>query len=178
VTVEALVRSPLAHRADDLAAFGAAEIPALAQIDLRVGPALAHRVPLPLPARPNTFVAGPSADVLWLGPDEWLMVAPAGTGHELLAELDEALAGEHRSVVDVSASRSVLDLTGPSALELLSRGCGLDLHPRSWGPADCAQTLLARVAVILQQRDAATRIFVRPSFGDYLVDWLLDAGVR
>jgi sarcosine oxidase subunit gamma len=43
----------------------------------------------------------------------------------------------------------------------------------------CAQTLLARVPVILQERDLATRVFVRPSFAGYLVDWLLDAaGVR
>jgi sarcosine oxidase subunit gamma len=154
-----------------------AEVSLPTQIDLRSNPALASRLPFPLPARPNTFVTGPSADVLWLGPDEWLLVAPAGTAHELLAELDEVDAGEHHSVVDVSAGRSVFDLTGPGALELLSKGCGLDLHPRSWGQGACAQTLLARVPVILQQREAATRIFVRPSFGDYLVDWLLDAGV-
>jgi sarcosine oxidase subunit gamma len=185
VTAEQTPVSPLAHRAGDLASVEKttngrvliAEVPLPTQIDLRSDPALAPRLPFPLPARPNTFVAGPSADVLWLGPDEWLLVAERDTGDNFVSELNAALAGEHRSVVDVSAGRSVFDLTGPSALELLSKGCGLDLHPRSWGPGDCAQTLLARVPVILQQREAATRIFVRPSFGDYLVDWLLDASI-
>lgn len=185
MTAEQAPVSPLAHRARDLASVERttngrvliAEVPLPTQIDLRSDPALAPRLPFPMPARPNTFVAGPPADVLWLGPDEWLLVAEPDTGHNLVSELNAALAGEHRSVVDVSAGRSVLDLAGSGALELLSKGCGLDLHPRAWGPGDCAQTLLARVPVILQQRDDATRVFVRPSFGDYLVDWLLDAGV-
>jgi sarcosine oxidase subunit gamma len=112
---------------------------------------------------------------LWLGPDEWLIVGPSQTTDGLIADLEQALAGEHHSLVDVSAARAVLELTAPDALELVSEGCGLDLHPRSWHAGDCAQTLLARVPVILQQRGDAIRIFVRPSFGDYLVDWLLDA---
>jgi hypothetical protein len=29
--------------------------------------------------------------------------------------------------------------------------------------------------VILEERPDATRVYVRPSFGDYLVDWILDA---
>jgi sarcosine oxidase subunit gamma len=183
VTVELPDVSPLAHRAEDLTSLQktssgqvlAAEVYPLTQIDLRLDPSLASGVPFPLPARPNTFLTGPSAEVLWLGPDEWLLVAQAGNADDLASELDAALAGEHRSVVDVSAGRSVLDLAGAGALELLSKGCGLDLHPRSWHVGECAQTLLARVPMILQQRELTTRIFVRPSFGDYVVDWLLDA---
>ena len=185
MTVEPPVVSPLAHRAQDLTSLEktssgqvlAAEVQDLVQVDLRVNAGLTPRLTLPLPSRPDTFVAAPSLDVLWLGPDEWLLVAQADTAGSLSADLNETLAGEHHSLVDVSAARAVVDLTGLGALELLSKGCGLDLHPRSWGPGDCAQTLLARVPVILQQRAEATRIFVRPSFGDYLVDWLLDAGV-
>ena len=175
MTVEALATSPLAHRAGDLAAIEAAEVSQLRQVDLRMDPALTHRSSLPFPSRPNTYATGSTVEVLWLGPDEWLLVGSAHTTHGLVADLEQALAGEHRSLVDVPAARAVLELMAPDALELVSKGCGLDLHPRSWHAGDCAQTLLARVPVILQQRGEATRIFVRPSFGDYLVDWLVAA---
>jgi sarcosine oxidase, subunit gamma len=151
---------------------------AVTQIDLRLDRALAPRLPFALPDRPNTFEAGPD-EVLWLGPDEWLLTRPADGEQDLMTRLEAALAGEHHSVVDVTAARTVFDLSGPGALELLSRGCGLDLHPRSWGMGDCAQTLLARMPVILQQREeATTRVFARSSFADSLIDWLLDVGER
>ena len=40
----------------------------------------------------------------------------------------------------------------------------------------CAQTLLARAPVLLQERDAATRVLVRASFASYVGDLLLAAG--
>lgn len=150
---------------------------ALTQIDLRLDQGLAPRLPFALPDRPNTFDAGP-VEVLWLGPDEWLLTHPADEEQDLVTKLEAALAGEHHSAVDVSAARTVFDLAGPGALDLLSRGSALDLHPRSWGMGDCAQTLLARMPVILQQREDATRVFARSSFADWLVEWLLEVAER
>ena len=60
--------------------------------------------------------------------------------------------------------------------ELLAKGCPLDLDPPAWGVGSCAQTLLARAQVILHERRSTTGLLVRPSFADYLLDWLLDAG--
>lgn len=39
----------------------------------------------------------------------------------------------------------------------------------------CAQTLLAKAQVILHERTDATRVFVRPSFAGYVLDWLVAA---
>src|SRR5207244_8831636 len=90
-------------------------------------------------------------------------------------ELEDALGGLHRSIVDVSASRAVFELNDADRHDILAQGCGLDLHPRFWWDGMCAQTLLARVPVILQETHDATRVFVRPSFVRYLADWLADA---
>lgn len=162
-------RSHLADRAEDLAGFDAREVPFIAQVDLRVSPDDARgRVDLPL--RPNTS----RADCLWLGPDEWLLLGDPGSHEAVISTVAERLAGVHHSLVDVSSNRAILDLDGPHRRALLETGCGIDLHPRSWSTWHCAQTLVARVPVILQERPAATRVFVRPSFAGYLVDWLLD----
>ena len=168
----AFVRSLLADRAEDLAAVGAVEVGFLAQVDLRAEAALAARIPIALPPAPNTWRLSGGREALWLGPDEWLVVAEPGSAPAIMEELERALDGLHHSVVDVSANRAVVELAGDSRIDLLAEGCGLDLHPRSWREGRCAQTLLARVPVLLQERSHATRVFVRPSFADHLVDWL------
>lgn len=150
------------------------------QLDLRVDPA-ASGLPFALPLEPNTWLGSDGREILWLGPDEWLVLANPDSREprQQIAELEVAFAGVHHSVVDVSAGRSVFVLESDDRHELLSKGCSLDLHPRSWRDGMCAQTLLARVPVVLQERAKDTGILVRPSFAGYLVDWLLDAaGVR
>lgn len=144
------------------------------QVDLRVGATDG----LELPLVPNTWFAGSGGwEWLWLGPDEWLAVGAEGTATELISELELATDGRHRSIVDVSAGRAVIELTGVARHDLLSHGCGLDLHPRSWSDGQCTQTLLARVPVILQEHERWTRIFVRPSFAEWLRAWMLDRAV-
>ena len=183
MTSDVGARDPLAPRAADLARIGgltggevtAETVPFLAQVSLRLDPALADRAPFPLPLEPNTaWEDGPRA-TLWLGPDEWLVLGPPGAGANIIGELGAALEGSHRSIVDVSANRVALELSGPRAKEVLSKGCAIDLHPRVWRPGMCAQTMLARTQVILHERSDSTGILVRPSFADYLIDWLFDA---
>jgi sarcosine oxidase subunit gamma len=183
VTVDERARSPLAHRQDDLSAIGVRtgggviveHVPFLTQIDLRLEAALVERAPYPLPTTPNTTWEEGSRAALWLGPDEWLVLGPPGGGPDIVGELEAALDGSHRSVVDVSANRVAIELSGPRAKEVLSKGCALDLHARAWRPGMCVQTMVARAQVILHERSRSTGILVRPSFADYLVDWLIDA---
>jgi sarcosine oxidase subunit gamma len=80
-------------------------------------------------------------------------------------------------VVDVSANRTTMALTGPAARDVLEGGCSIDLHPRAFGTGSCAQTLLARAGVILLATSAEPEywILVRPSFAAYVATWLLDA---
>lgn len=177
MTADARVRSPLAHRSADLAAIAArdgsalvAEVPFLTQISLRVHAESAGN--LAVPRDPNTVRTEGDRSTLWLGPDEWLITAPPGSATAIIKELEADLAEHRHSCIDLSANRAVLDLRGADAREILERGCSLDLHPSRWVVGMCAQTNLARTQVILEQRPDATRIFVRPSFADHLLDWL------
>ena len=166
------VRSPLAHRAAALATIDAVEIPFLTQVDVRCGHADAARLGFPL--EPNTVTGDMTRGALWLGPDEWLVVAAPGDPGVIVDGLEALLVGAHHAVVDVSGNRAVLELHGPARLALLASACSLDLDPAGgWVPGVCAQTLLARAQVILQELPDATRVFVRPSFADYVVDRLL-----
>lgn len=161
----------LASRTEELAALGAREVTLAAQVDVRVDAAGARELGLPTEA--NTWSRLDDREALWLGPDEWLIVSASEPAQTIGRALDERLGGRHRSVVDVSANRVVVALTGDDRRALLEAGCGLDLHPRSWRSGMCAQTLLASVAVLLQEREDGTRVFVRPSFAGWLVTWLM-----
>jgi sarcosine oxidase subunit gamma len=166
-------RSALAHRTADLERLEAVEVPFLTQLDVRAEPGAVAA--LGVPAEPNTVAYGAGWDLLWLGPDGWLVVADPGNAVAIAAALEGSLSGEHHSAVDVSAARAVLELRGRGRLELLASACPLDLHPRAWGEGRCAQTLLGAAPVLLQERSGTTRVFVRPSFADYVVDLLLAA---
>ncbi len=134
----------------------------LAQVSLRAEP---RNLPFEPPA-PITATTWNTRDVLWLGPDEWLVVGEAGSEASIERELQETLAGHDQSVVDVSANRIAFDLA--DGLDLLASGCGLDLDPTRWLPGMCTQTLFGQAQVILHQLDErTTRVFVRPSFTGY-----------
>lgn len=164
--------------------------PALDQVDLRADPADAvttHRVAVALgsslPPSPNSAASSPDGDrhVLWLGPDQWLVVGPGNSASTIEAAIRDAAAGAFVTTVDVSAARVVLEVTGTRARDLLSFGCALDLDPRTFGPGSCAQTLVARAGVILwlvaDDPVPTYRLLVRPSFAAYLQTWLNDAAV-
>ncbi|MEX2650081.1 MAG: sarcosine oxidase subunit gamma family protein [Alphaproteobacteria bacterium] len=130
-----------------------------------------------VPAAPNTVDGKRERYALWLGPDEWLVVDAPGTEAKLVADLRKALDGLHAGVTDVTDGRTVIRLNGPNVRDVLAKGCALDLHPRAFGPARCAQTRLAKATVILHQLDAQTfDVYIERSFADYLWRWIEDAG--
>ncbi|MCQ9180644.1 sarcosine oxidase subunit gamma [Streptomyces sp. IBSBF 2953] len=193
--LSAPLRSPLARSAGRLAAAtrasrGAvrlAELPFLAQIGVRLdakGAAAAGvglALGLQLPLEPNTVARAGEVRVLWLGPDEWLVVGPAGSRQDLERRIRDGVGDEPVAVTDVSAQRTTLLVSGPRARDLLAHGCALDLHPYAFGAGRCAQTTLARTQVVLVARDdpgAGFWVLVRSSFAGYLTDWLLDAATE
>ncbi len=167
---------------------GLSEIPFLAQIDLRADAAdtplqgrLAVAIGVAPPTVANTTAVTPDGNrrVVWLAPDEWLVIGPAGTEADLEADLRGAFEGAPGAVVDVSANRTMLALRGPAARGVVSSGCSIDLDPRVFGPGSCAQTMLARANVVLiclaAEPDLDVLVLVRPSFARYLAAWIEDA---
>lgn len=147
------------------------------QVGLRLRPPFpAYLAGIPLPLTANRVATAAGLRVLWLGPDEWLVIAE-GDAPDLLPRLERAVTGRRAAVSDLSSSRAIIEIGGDGARDLLAAGCGLDLHPRVFGPGQCAQTLLARVPVILDQLDDSPRyrLLVRLSYGRWLVDWMIDA---
>lgn len=127
------------------------------------------------------MAVSPDGRITWLRPDEWL-VEPSITSHEALVAALSMAVGDGSpeadgAVVDLSASRYLLELSGPRTRDVLASVCSLDLHPRIFAVGHATQTLLMRAPVLLQLIDEAPtwRLLVRPSFVPYVVEWLADA---
>ncbi len=160
------------------------ERPFLTHVNLRLDPAdsealaaIQQVLGVRLPLTPNTTAAGQELLAAWLGPDEWLLLTEHHHPDSLVTDLQAALTARFASVVDTSAGQTVIRLSGPSALDVLARGCALDLHPSVFPPGACAQTMLARAqALLIAVDDTPTfDIIVRRSFAPYVAAWLKDS---
>jgi sarcosine oxidase, subunit gamma len=188
-------RSPASHLSAAFEAGSVAgavelkEIPFQAMVGVRVvpGSAAAGRIAAVtggLPERCGDVTGegtpGPGITVLWLGPAEFLVLAPEeahdSLGGDLIQALTEALADGEGQVVDLSANRTTFELSGPRARAVLEKGCSLDLHPRSFRPGTALATEIGNIpTMLLKTGEESYRVFPRASFADYLGRWLLDA---
>ena len=126
-----------------------------------------------LPIKANTANEAGDTAILWLGPTEWWVVAAPDRSDALVPALRQAFQGQHTAVIDVSESRTVITISGPKARDLLARGVSLDLHPRAFGPGQCAQTSMSKTNIVMHQVDdkPSYDIYVLKSFSDYLFRW-------
>ncbi|HJV97926.1 MAG TPA: sarcosine oxidase subunit gamma family protein [Arthrobacter sp.] len=133
-----------------------------------------------LPAACGAVSGSGETSVLWLGPEEFLVVAPMeaheSLGGDLIQALREALGDDEGQVVDLSANRTTFELTGPRSRAVLEKGCSLDLHPREFKAGTALSTEIGNIPVVLWKTgDESYRIFPRASFAEFLGRWLLDA---
>ena len=141
---------------------------------------------LALPLAANTASLGEAGQLLWLGPDEWLLKLPPSGDHyqhpgpaeAMEASLRGALVGQHVSLVPVGHGFTTLTVQGAGAANLLARGCPLDLHPRAFAAGAVAQSHVAKAGATIVCLEAGTHfeLTVRRSFADYLYRWLCEAG--
>ena len=147
--------------------------------DARFAAAVGEAFGAGLPIAPNTVSVGPKGVAYWLGPDEWLLVTAARDEAALASALRGSLEGVFCAVTEVSGGQVVLELRGAAARELLAKECPFDLHAPDFAPGRCAQTRLAKAAVLLRPlEDGSMELIVRRSFFDYVATWLADAGAE
>ena len=134
----------------------------------------AFGVALPEVACRANSAGGRSA--LWLGPDEYLLVATEGAAERVAAELEIALSGVSHSLVDVSDRQVAIALTGPAAREILCQGCPLDLDPAEFTAGMCTRTIFAKAEVVLWRRSAEEyHLEVGRSFSGYVLGWMQES---
>jgi sarcosine oxidase subunit gamma len=106
---------------------------------------------------------------LWLGPDEWLLIAPEDEAADIAAGFVAALAGLPHALVDVGHRSAGLEVCGPQAATVLNCGCPLDLDIGAFAVGMCARTVLAKAEIVLwRTAPDRFRIEVWRSFAAYV----------
>ena len=79
-----------------------------------------------VPMKPNTCSNNEKLKILWLGPNEWLIIT--NNENNLLQNLQNQLGQQIASVTDVSENRTVLKISGKKLYKLLAKFLVLDLN--------------------------------------------------
>lgn len=185
-----MARSPLVHLQSAMAGatvqgprgVSLREIPFATMISVRIAPGtlqatrVAGVLGAEIPTACGRVSAGSVNHVLWLGPDEFLVFSEQDAT-QLTQLLTDALGESPGLVVDLSANRTTLELSGRSARDVLEKGCSIDLHPHAFAAGMAVVTMVGAAPVILWQTDDTPtyRLLPRASFADYTARWLLDA---
>ncbi len=170
--VEILRRPALEGLADfKTRKVGISSLPPLQRFSLRAGLAAAGEVGqafgVPLPHEACRVQVQGEKSALWLGPDEWLLLAPVGTA---------VLVSAPHSLVDISHRQMALEVSGSRAEDLLNTGVMLDLRLSAFAVNTCARTLLGKADVVLWRRGPNRfHIEVWRSFAPYVRAYLEQA---
>ncbi|WP_144792265.1 sarcosine oxidase subunit gamma [Kocuria palustris] len=198
IDIAGLRRSPLQGLEPEMAAAAVSgergvalrEVPFQTLIALRVTPgseaaaAVESELGVGLPGGCGEVTGSlEETSVLWNGPDDFTVVRPdamAAGGpppEERTARLAQILVDRQArgQAVDVSANRTTIEVSGPSARTVLDKGCRMDLHPRAFPVGHAVSTNLGVVQVLLWRTGEHTwRIMPRSSFAEHTARWIMD----
>lgn len=155
--------SPLAGRAArvaDCPDVQLAVLPPLIRLIIRGD---AHTVGMTPPDTCRAVTDG-ERSLLWLGPDEFLLLSPNNDVPPL------------PNAVDVSHRDTALSVSGPRAAWAINAFCALDLHPTAFPVGMCMRTVFGKAGIMLWCTHEQTfHIDVARSFAPYVWDCLEEA---
>lgn len=137
--------------------------------------ATAKALGVSLPTSPCTIASAGGIRVLWLSPDEWLIIAARGRHATILAELTAALKGTRSQVVDNSGGFTEVVLLGRDAEAVLTHCTVFDLHALTAGRV--AGSTFGKLSTYLIRDGDGFRLIFRRSFADYIWRFLVRAAL-
>ena len=124
-------------------------------------------------AIPNRSFSAGTARYAWNGPGRWLAESVEHRPDELIELVDAALHAHGASTTDLSHARTVVQVSGSAATDLLAKLCPVDVEIMQKG--DSAATLAGPFSVqIVRTGDEEFRLYVFRSFGLAMWEMLLD----
>lgn len=159
------------------------EIPPVAMTALRLRKPSStdlHRIGdllgVPLPTTPNQVTDG-AIRVIWIGPDEWLLLGDTPAHNAIEAAASDAVAA---LAVAVGDGRCSFEVTGPCAADLVAKGSSIDLMREVASAANSAMTLFGQVNAIIDRSAGGDgyRLIFDIGVRHYLHCWFRDAVVE
>jgi sarcosine oxidase, subunit gamma len=169
-----------AQAVDDSRGVWANEIPPLGYVSLRgssLDPVFVEKASMatgvPLPVEPCSFAVANGIKVLWLSPDEWMIVGGRHRLGGLTSGLSSALEGIRSQVADNSGGYTQVLLQGRNALDVLQHASVYDFA--ALAPGRVVGTTFGKSSVYAHRADEGFCLLMRRSFADYIWRYLVRA---
>lgn len=129
-----------------------------------------------LPMQPWRSAGNGQRAALWLGPDEWLLLAEDDDAEAISADVVGALGEKPYSWVEVSHRNAGFLLSGPHAADVLNAGCPLPLDLAAFPVGKCTRTIFGKAEIVLWRTgETAFRIEFWRSSAGYVVGLIAEA---
>lgn len=130
-----------------------------------------------LPDKPNTISSTDTHKLFWLGPDEWLVHVPLALLEQNINAIRQLMTDQLVAATEVSDYYSVIELSGPQALEIIASASPFDTRPHHFDLGQCAQTRFGHASILLwPEGDAPSfQLQVRWSYAKYVYDYLCES---
>ena len=114
--------------------------------------------------------------LLWMAPDELLLLAPYAEVQKDLGVIERTLKGTHHLAADVSDARSLFVIEGAEWRDVLAKLTPVDLHPDRCPPGRFRRTRIAQAPAAFWLRDSVSvELICFRSVAQYVYDVLCEA---
>ena len=132
---------------------------------------------LKFPTNPLSVVSNNETRILWQGPKNWLILSKHSQ-EDLLKELNK-LDSLNYAVTDISHSRTIIQLEGKKVVEVLKKGCPINIDQFKMNNSFNSIYNGITISVdILQEGVEKIRIYSLRSFGESLYHSLTDSSLE
>jgi len=129
-----------------------------------------------LSSKPLSVENNENTRILWNGPRSWLVIT---TQKEVFSEIDKKFKEVDFAVTDISHSKSIIELEGDQAKEVLKKGCPFNFN--EFYKNNCLNSTFNGMTIIvdmISDKPDTFRIFALRSFGESLYHSITDSSLE
>ena len=131
---------------------------------------------LNLSSKPLSVENNENTRILWNGPRNWLVIT---TQKKVFFEMDKKFEEGDFAVTDISHSKSIIELEGDNAKEVLKKGCPFNFNELKKN--NCLNSTFNGMSIIvdmINDKPDTFRIFALRSFGESLYHSITDSSLE
>ena len=131
---------------------------------------------LKLSSKVLSVVSNENTRILWNGPRNWLIMT---NKKEVLSEIGKNFSEKDFAVTDISHSKSIIELEGNDAKEVLKKGCPFNFN--EFHKNNCLNSTYNGMSIIvdmINDNPDTFRIFALRSFGESLYHSITDSSLE
>ena len=129
-----------------------------------------------LPVKPLASETAAKRAALWMGPDEWTLLAPEDELKSVFDGIESKLAETPHALVDVSDRSEAIIVSGEKAVWLLNTGIFIDLSVEAFPVGTVTRTVFHKSPVMIWRTGPDTFVVEAwVSFMDYVAGLLVQS---